>query len=367
MMTGSSRLSIVRPLAGQAWRFGLHSVGLSRPQWTFVGDGADWSIDQDGQRTLEVMKRRGIHVDRVQYPYFINSEILHFGSLHAYRPRREQRWVRAKHTVVTCFHGDFGIASSMDQQLSKLLEHSGEIDRLIISNATMQARFLRWGFPVDRLRQISVGVDIKRFTPVTAESREAARMRLGIPAQAVVIGSFQKDGNGWGEGLEPKRIKAPDVLCDVLTAVARDFPLHVLLTGPARGYVKRRLEASGIPFTHHLLDSPDALPAYYHACDCYLMCSREEGGPKSVPESMACGIPLVATLTGLARDVAAKFDDGWFAEVDNVNALIELTSQALSDSTRREVFRCKAPMLAATYSWEHVGEAHLEICRELTA
>ena len=30
---------------------------------------------------------------------------------------------------------------------------------------------------------------------------------LGIPEDYLVIGSFQKDGEGWGEGLKPKLIK----------------------------------------------------------------------------------------------------------------------------------------------------------------
>ena len=35
---------------------------------------------------------------------------------------------------------------------------------------------------------------------------------LGIPEDYTVIGSFQKDGKGWGEGLKPKLIKGPDIL-----------------------------------------------------------------------------------------------------------------------------------------------------------
>ena len=42
------------------------------------------------------------------------------------------------------------------------------------------------------------------------------RKKFNIPQSAFVIGSFQKDGNGWGEGNEMKLIKGPDILINVL-------------------------------------------------------------------------------------------------------------------------------------------------------
>ena len=273
--------------------------------------------------------------------------------------------VSAEHVVATCFHGDYGISSVMSRKLDLLLKYSGEVDRLILSNSTMFQRFKEWGFPSERMRLISVGVDLERFTPVTEDLREFSRSRLGIPQGAVVIGSFQKDGDGWGEGLEPKFVKGPDIFCDVLELLARDLPLHVLLTGPARGYVKQRLLRSGITFTHHLLKSSDDLPSYYHACDCYLMCSREEGGPKSVPEAMACGIPLVATRTGLARDVEANCGVGWFADVGDVDELVRLTREALCDKENRHDYLLLCKKHASTFSWENIGKSHLNILHEL--
>ena len=40
--------------------------------------------------------------------------------------------------------------------------------------------------------------------------------RSGLPDDAFVVGSFQKDGVGWGDGLEPKLVKGPDVLVEAL-------------------------------------------------------------------------------------------------------------------------------------------------------
>ena len=42
---------------------------------------------------------------------------------------------------------------------------------------------------------------------------------LGIPEDYLVIGSFQKDGEGWGEGLKPKLIKGPDIFIETIKLI----------------------------------------------------------------------------------------------------------------------------------------------------
>ena len=60
---------------------------------------------------------------------------------------------------------------------------------------------------------------------------------------AMVIGSFQKDGSGWKEGLIPKMVKGPDIFLRAIEILNNSIPeLFVLLTGSARGYVRHGLE-----------------------------------------------------------------------------------------------------------------------------
>ncbi len=60
-----------------------------------------------------------------------------------------------------------------------------------------------------------------RFRSGRPTSTALAREAFDIPESAFVVGSFQKDGVGWGDGLEPKLIKGPDVLLAVARAAAR--------------------------------------------------------------------------------------------------------------------------------------------------
>jgi glycosyltransferase involved in cell wall biosynthesis len=158
--------------------------------------------------------------------------------------------------------------------------------------------------------------------PHSSEARAEARGRLAIPDEAFVVGSFQKDGVGWEEGLEPKWIKGPDVLVETLGLLRERIPgLHVLLSGPARGYVKSKLARRQIPYTHRVLESYADIAKLYAAIDAYVVPSRQEGGPKGVLESMAAGVPVVSTRVGQAADLIRDGENGWLVDIEDVEAL----------------------------------------------
>ena len=96
----------------------------------------------------------------------------------------------------------------------------------------------------------------------------------------------------------------------------------VLLTGPARGYVKRGLTDAGIPFRHVYLKHASQLSRMFHALDVCLVTSRQEGGPKAVLESMASGIPLVTTRVGQAMDLVRNGENGFMVPVEDVDGLV---------------------------------------------
>ncbi|MGR3292438.1 MAG: glycosyltransferase family 4 protein [Candidatus Scalindua sp.] len=360
-----TQIELLLRIARQVSRFAFDSIRKQTAAWIFVGEGTSWSINHEGWNTLNELGKLGYKTGFVYYPAFVRGDILHFGSLPAYRQLRKRFFCTVKKVGLTCFHGDFGVSAEMDLRLRHVIKDKNQLDFIIVSNKTMYQRFVGWGIDERNLHLIPVGVDTELFKSATAEERATARSRLGLPANVKIIGSFQKDGNGWGEGYEPKLIKGPDVFCDVVEAISKALPLHVLLTGPARGYVEKRLDAAGIGYTHHLLESPNALPDYYLAIDCYLMCSREEGGPKSIPESLATGTPFVATRTGVVPDVESEFGLGWYCDVDDRDCLVAQALDAFTNTAKREEFILAAPQYATRFSWENIGKAYLDVYKGL--
>jgi glycosyltransferase involved in cell wall biosynthesis len=177
-----------------------------------------------------------------------------------------------------------------------------------------------------------------------------------VPSEAFVVGSFQKDGVGFGDGLEPKWIKGPDVLVEALELARREVAeLVVLLTGPARGYVRAELERRGIPHVHRMLPDRDGLTAAYHALDAYLVASRQEGGPKSVLESMAAGVPLVTSRVGQAPDLVVDGENGILVDVEAADGLAQGLARIHGDAAFAAGLRAAGRETAVENSHERLA------------
>ncbi len=263
---------------------------------------------------------------------------------------------------VAYYHGLPGSGPpEFDQVYHHLCRLHERLTRVQVSHAAMRHVVLASGIAPEKVRVIPIGFQQAWFCPPTPQQRRRIRQRLGLPEEALVVGSFQKDGVGWGEGLEPKMIKGPDVLVAALRLLKARLPnVHVLLTGPARGYVKRELTASGIPYRHVQLRAYRDTADMYHALDAYMVTSRQEGGPKAVLESMASGVPVVSTRVGQATDLVQHGRNGCLVDREDREGLAHWTEQVLTDSTLRAAILAGGAQTAAANCYE----AQHELWRE---
>jgi glycosyltransferase involved in cell wall biosynthesis len=260
----------------------------------------------------------------------------------------QPRWLESSHRLgLSYFHGRPGTAGypEFDRAFDALRKHAARIDRVQVTHSEMAELVQSAGIDASKVFRIPIGIDIEHFPLGDDDVRRAARAELGIPESAFVVGSFQKDGVGFGAGDEPKTIKGPDVLVAVLEQL-RITELFVLLTGPARGYVRGALERANVPYRHVQLPSRDALGRAYHALDAYLVTARQEGGPKSVLEAMAAGVPLVTTRVGQAPDIVRDGENGLLADVDDVEALVAGVTRIHGGVRFREAGRTTAEAYA---------------------
>jgi glycosyltransferase involved in cell wall biosynthesis len=305
-------------------------VGTSARRWPegsrlfLVGEGVNWVIDEELRAVERVVARLGARVAPRRLLMSSRDQAVFYGS---HFTLFQTPWAPPRHRLgTTYFHGRPGTPGmpEFDIPYEILCRHHERLDRIQVSHSEMETIVLESGIAPERVRRIPIGIEGSYFRPATHEARLAARKTLGLPASAFVVGSFQKDGVGWGEGFEPKLVKGPDVFVDVLERVQGRIPeLHVLLSGPARGYVRKRLELAGIPYVHRELERYEDVGALYHALDAYLVASRQEGGPKAVLESMASGVPLVTTRVGQAMDIVEPQKNAFMVEAEEVEGLAE--------------------------------------------
>jgi glycosyltransferase involved in cell wall biosynthesis len=259
-------------------------------------------------------------------------------------------------------HVDPAISPAERDQLRRGVSEAAKRLRGIIVPCEITRRDLvDLGADPARLPVIPLGVDTSHFRPPTAEQRSRARTELGIAGDVFLIGSFLKDGQGWGDGSEPKPIKGPDIFLAVLERVAHDHPnLCVLLTGPARGFVKAGLERLGIPFVHRNLKDYRRMVDLYHALDLCLITSRCEGGPLSFAESWATAVPTVSTRVGIAEDLTVQGENGFVAEIDDAEALAAFVSALIVDPALRRHCTEGALHDVGQIAWSEIARRHYD-------
>jgi len=101
----------------------------------------------------------------------------------------------------------------------------------------------------------------------------------------------------------------------------RENKIFVILTGPARGYVKKQLKKMKIPFKHLYLQNYQKIAKLYNLLDCYIISSRLEGGPLAILEVWASGIPLISTKVGMVADIAKDGFDSLLAETEDAKKI----------------------------------------------
>jgi glycosyltransferase involved in cell wall biosynthesis len=327
-----------------------------------VGDDVGWSIDDDRARLTATAQRLGYEVRPASWARYARRQAVfhhdHFGAL---RPR----WLDSSHRIgLSYFHGRPGTAGypEFDRAYEMLRANATRIDRAQVTHVEMHDLVLSAGVDPARVFRIPIGVDLARFPMADKEGRADARAALTIPESAFVVGSFLKDGVGLGAGLEPKLVKGPDTLVAVLDSLRASIPeLFVLLTGPARGYVRSALEQRGIPHRHLHLGSRDDLARAYHGVDVSVVTSRQEGGPKTVLESMATGVPLVTTRVGQAPELVVDGETALLADVDDVQGLAAAVIRVHDDAALRVQLQTAGRLTAEAHADERLDARWAEL------
>lgn len=330
----------------------------------YITDGIDWVITRIGRYVASHLRSEGLPCVIKKFPKNHYNSIIHFGSVHTFSKNNYKEIDPSNKLIVTIFHGYYGLNQDMDDTINKIVAFKDRLDCIIVSNSIMKKRVASWGIDQEKISLIPLGVDLLHFNP-DEPARKKTRKKLGIPEDAVCIGSFEKDGEGWNEGFKPKLIKGPDVFVEVVKRLAKGNKIHCLLTGPARGYVKKNLKAAGISFTHRFVKRYLDIADFYNCLDLYIITSRDQGGPESLLESMATGIPLVSTRAGMAPDIIKDGKNGLMTDVDDVSALVECCGRILENKKLRESLIQAGLSTVRSYDWPliagHYKDLYLKI------
>ncbi|MCG8569105.1 MAG: glycosyltransferase family 4 protein [Spirochaetes bacterium] len=324
-------------------------------QINYIIEDANWSIKWDGIYITENINKQfnvksGIRVDFEN----IKNQIVHFGSRNIYLPDKYKKLHKSNKVIFTWFHG----TEEDITYIKSLPEGSKNADLIHTSCEISKKKLIHWGAEEKKIRVIPLGVDLSIFHSISRDEKLKRRKELGIPEHVILIGSFQKDGEGWGEGLEPKLIKGPDIFCDAVEELAKNYPIYVFLTGPARGYVIKRLETAGIPYQHKFLENYKEIAEYFNILDLYIISSRVEGGPKAVLECLASGVPVISTKVGMCPDIIQKGHNGFI--VDNHSEIVKYAEKFFDSPDQTNSCIKNGLKTVLDYDWQVIAKRYYD-------
>ncbi|PKH01060.1 glycosyl transferase [Psychromonas sp. MB-3u-54] len=201
----------------------------------------------------------------------------------------------------------------------KLTKH---LVNAIIANSQSGADFnaSQTGQPASKYHVVYNGVDTSRFRP---QDKKTIRAELGIDQNCKLIGMFASF----------KQQKNHPFLIEALQKVkAQGHEFKLLLVGDtlhgglhgSDDYtvkVKKQIEASNFSDDVIYLGNRDDIEHIYPACDFTVLPSLFEGTPNVVLESMACGVPVIATDVSDNKKIITNILNGYIISLNNTEQL----------------------------------------------
>jgi glycosyltransferase involved in cell wall biosynthesis len=207
---------------------------------------------------------------------------------------------------------------------------------LIVANSNSGAQFdcRLFGYRSSQCRVIHNGVDTQQFRP---HDEQALRRELGIDDQEYVVGMFASF----------KKQKNHPLLFRAARRLLQRLPQTRLLLVGAELYggmygsddykreMDRLVDELGIRSRCLFLGNRHDVDRLYCVCDLTVLPSLFEGTPNVALESMACGVPVIATQVSDNAQIIPDGRVGYVIPLGDEMALCERICQLLENNAQR--------------------------------
>lgn len=199
-------------------------------------------------------------------------------------------------------------------------------------------------------RVIHNGVDLEIFRP---NDKSEARSNLGIRQGAKVMLFV-------ANGIRNSKFKDFQTLRESIARAAAQLPdIDLQFVALGEKAEPEQIGNATVTFVPYSRD-PGMVAAYYQAADVYLHAAHTDNFPTTVLESLACGVPVVATAVG---GIPEQIDDGvtgFLVPAKDSAGMAERICELLSnDMKREEMGRAAAEAAKAHFGSELMAERYL--------
>jgi D-inositol-3-phosphate glycosyltransferase len=310
------------------------------------------------QFTLEVLRAEAAaepgRYDLVHGHYWLSGKV---GA--AVKERWGVPFVQSMHTLGKVKNAALaaGDTAEPDERIRGELEVIGAADRLIANTAEEAQQLIGlYGADPAKVQTVNPGADLTVFQPGGPDAQAAARHRLGVPQDAVVLLFVGR--------VQP--LKGPDVALKAAARLLELDPelgrtLQVVLVGGPSGRQERadpermRELAAHLGISHVVRFEPPCpqreLADWYRAATIMLTPSHSESFGLVALEAQACGTPVVAASVGGLRTVVRDGSSGVLVDTHDPGDWAGAIRRLVRTPGRLQVLSAGARRHASAFGW----------------
>jgi glycosyltransferase involved in cell wall biosynthesis len=145
-----------------------------------------------------------------------------------------------------------------------------------------------------------------------------------------------------------------------------DTSLMIIGEGPQKDNLMKLAKEKKIARKVRFLDyvKHDDLPKYYKDASIFILPSLHEGMSNTVLEAMSCGLPIITTDTGGAKELIRE--NGIIIKKEDSEEIASAANSILADRSKADTMGKMSRKIASTMSWKNVSDDYFKLYTELT-
>ena len=265
---------------------------------------------------------------------------------HYWRPNASKNDI--KHPSIVTVHHDFD-RDSESLSIRHFIDSYKKADMILCLNSQQKARIQEFIGQEKPIKVIPHGYDL-RFKP-----KEIYKNYFDNTNKLVI---------GFSSRRYPRLVKGEETLYKVIEAL-KDQPVKYLFIGQDRHYEYHFCEKLGVEAEVYEKISYNNYPKLYQQMDLFLITSRAEGGPASLPEALATGIPVISTPCGFVPDMIRNGENGYIVDYDDAESIVKYINYFIQNPDLLNEMGKRAVKTKNLKPWPEIIQEYIKAYEEL--